>query len=103
MAIDQGIVTIILLLQFAFQTMASYFCFKIYRHNRRYAPWLAVSIGVLLLPIRKVAALTVQFNSFPGYSQTISEFDMLIIPLVASLLFLYAFWSIKKEFDVFHP
>ena len=100
MDIPSGVIlTVMLLMQIA----ASYLCFSTYLHNRRYMPWLAISIAMIMLAFGRTTAMILELGLFPEYAEQIRLFDTIILPLTATLLFLYAFWSIKSEFDSFRP
>ena len=85
------------------QVAAGYFAYAIYRRNRRYLPWLAIAIALLLIVIRRVSSLFINVNLFKEYAVALETLDQVIVPTLASILFLYACYTIKKEFDEFRP
>ncbi len=90
---------VLLVFSLFLQLSAAFFSYSIYLRHHNYFPWLAITFGLLLMSFRRIISVVFDVEIFSNLTRDLELFDRLVIPLAVSLLFFYALWSIKAEFD----
>jgi hypothetical protein len=93
--------TIMQFLAAIFTLIAAYFSFVIYRYNRQSKSWLAITLALSILFVRRVIGFyIIAYDT--GYIEDITNFlDRPLIPLIVSILFLLGLYGMKKNFESF--
>ncbi|GEM_PF-3746079 len=89
----------VIVLSLLLQLSAAFFSYSIYLRHRNYMPWLAITIALILMTFRRMFSLFISIDAFSEFGMEISFLDRVVVPLISSSVFFYAFWSIKQEFD----
>ncbi len=78
----------------------TYLCYDIYRYNRLNRAWLAVAAGFLLVIARRTIGFITSFGYLPHINNFLKSIEGLLL-LVISLLYIYGFLAMRKQFSTF--
>jgi cell shape-determining protein MreD len=95
------IATIVGVSQVVIQFIAAYLSYKIYRFNRLNYGWLAVTLALLLMTLRRVTALFIEMHVMSNLEGWIADIDRIILPTIISILLLYGLFCMLKNFESF--
>lgn len=99
MAFD--IKNILIILQIAIQIVAAYSAYIIYQYNRISKAWLAVIIALILMTLRRVTVLLINFDILPQLTGSIQLFDSIVLPFLISIFLAWGMWTMAKSFRGF--
>ena len=80
--------------------ISAYFSYEIYKYNRLSKAWLSVSTAFVIMVFLRIVTFTLEFDLFPqllNFLRLIGD----ILFLVISGLYIWGFWSMKKNFENF--
>jgi len=80
--------------------VASYLSYIIYKYNRLAKAWLAVTAAFVLIIFRRGLGFVTEFGFLPEARSTLKFIEGILL-LVISVLYIWGFWSMKKNFEKF--
>ncbi len=87
--------------QIIVQLVAVYFSYVIYKYNRLNKAWLAITLALILMTIRRITASAIEFGAFANLSGPLQFVDRVGLPSLISILLLLGLWSMKNQFESF--
>ncbi|MFH1359188.1 MAG: hypothetical protein ABIH37_04835 [archaeon] len=78
-----------------------YFSYTIYCYNRANKDWLVVTGALLLMALRSLLSLFVEFGFLGKISEVVQRFDLLLFPLLISICFFWGLKGMKNSFETF--
>jgi hypothetical protein len=77
-----------------------YLSYTIYTYNRISKGWLAVIVAFVLIICRRSIGFVTDSGFFPEFKTLMKSIEGLLL-LIISLLYIWGFWSMKKNFERF--
>ena len=92
---------LVLVIATLIQLLAVYFAYKIYTYNRLSKWWLAIIVALFLDVLRRFTTFLEFAEVSSSLESQISLLEHFILPIVTTLLFTVALWSMAKNFESF--
>jgi hypothetical protein len=80
--------------------IAAYLSYIIYKYNRLSKAWLAVTVAFVLIIFRRGIGFISDFELLPEWRFFLKTTESILL-VVISLLYIWGFWSMKKNFESF--
>ncbi len=91
----------LMLLQILIQLGALYASYIIYKYNRLNKAWLAVTLALFLMTLRRVTALLIELGILTQLQGPIKFADSILLPFVISIFLFAGLINMKKQFETF--
>ena len=97
----EQLLLVLQLVSFIMSLFAIYFSYKIYQFNRLRKAWLAITVAMTFLSIRRFIGVLDLSNFVDGLPKIIDIIDRPIIPFITMTLLVIGLYSMKKSFETF--
>ena len=92
-----GYLTIVAVLQVAFQLLAAFFAVGIIRIIGGMRPWGVLITGLLIMAIRRAITLLASMAVIP-YPGLVEFLDVFVLPLAISFCMMFSMWDLLQLF-----
>jgi hypothetical protein len=93
--------SVLVIVQIVLQFSAVYLSFVIYRYDRLSKAWLALTIALFFMGLRRLYTLGTELNVLGSPADTLGVVDRIVLPIFVSAFLAWGLWSMKNDFERF--
>lgn len=87
--------------QIIVQAVAAVYAYKIYAYNRLNRGWVAMIFALILMTLRRITALLIEFKLFSNFDGWLAYTDRIVLPSLISILLFIGLYVMFKDFENF--